>query len=87
MDRRSLIAGAALLGTAPLARARAQAANTIKIGVLNDQSGMYRDISGQSAVACARQAVADFGPRGFNVEILAADHQNRPDVGSNIARQ
>jgi branched-chain amino acid transport system substrate-binding protein len=87
MDRRSLIAGAAILGAVPLARARAQAANTVKIGVLNDQSGTYRDISGPNAVACARQAVADFGPRGFNVEIVFADHQNRPDVGANIARQ
>ena len=82
-----LAAGTAIAATAPLSRARAQAANTIKIGVLNDQSGMYRDIAGQTAVACARQAVADFGQRGFNVEILSADHQNRPDVGSNIARQ
>ena len=80
-----------LLGTtvaASLPRlSRAQAANTIRIGVLNDQSGPYRDISGPSGVACTQQAVAEFGSRGFNVEVISADHQNRPDVGVNIARQ
>ena len=89
-SRRSVIAGAAATaawGALPYRKASAQAANTIKIGVLNDGSGMYRDISGPTAAACARQAVADFGARGFNVEVLVADHQNRPDVGSNIARQ
>ena len=92
LDRRSVIKTAAALpalaaaGAAPFRAARAQA-NTVKIGVLNDGSGMYRDISGQSSAVCARQAVQDFGPRGFNVEILFADHQNKPDVGSNIARQ
>jgi len=87
LDRRTLLAGAAAAGALPWRSARAQAANTIRIGVLNDGSGMYRDISGPSSAICARQAVADFGPRGFNVEILFADHQNKPDVGANIARQ
>ena len=84
-----------LLGTGATAAAvtglprltRAQAANTIRIGVLNDQSGTYRDISGPYGVECTRQAVAEFGNKGFNVEVIAADHQNRPDVGVNIARQ
>ena len=67
--------------------ARAQAGDTIKIGVLNDQSGVYRDISGLTSVACVRQAVQDSGSHGFNVEVIFADHQNKPDVGSNIARQ
>jgi branched-chain amino acid transport system substrate-binding protein len=87
LDRRTFLAAA---GAAPLLggrSARAQGQPTIKIGVLNDGSGMYRDISGPYAAICARQAVADFGPRGFTVEILFADHQNRPDVGANIARQ
>jgi branched-chain amino acid transport system substrate-binding protein len=87
LDRRTLLAGAAAAGALPWRSVRAQAANTIRIGVLNDGSGMYRDISGPSSAICARQAVADFGPRGFNVEILFADHQNKPDVGANIARQ
>jgi branched-chain amino acid transport system substrate-binding protein len=67
--------------------ARAQAANTIKIGVLTDMSGPYRDINGPVTVACTRLAVQEFGARGFGVEVVVADHQNRPDVALNIARQ
>ncbi|RZK90229.1 MAG: ABC transporter permease, partial [Methylobacterium sp.] len=85
--RRSLLTAAAasplLLGRG----ARAQA-NTLKIGVLNDQSGVYKDISGPTSVAAVRQAIQDFGARsGLTVEVVAGDHQNKPDVGSNIARQ
>src|SRR5919206_147752 len=90
LNRRNLlgaVAAAPLLGGLPWRSARAQAANTIKIGVLNDMSGVYRDISGPTSVACVRQAVQDFGGHGFNVEIVTADHQNKPDVGSNIAPQ
>ena len=86
INRRTAL-GVAAAGALPFSRARAQAANTIRIGVLNDQSGPYRDISGPSGVACAQQAVAEFGSRGFTVEVISADHQNRPDVGVNIARQ
>jgi branched-chain amino acid transport system substrate-binding protein len=49
--------------------------------------GPYRDISGPNCVVTARQAVQDFGNRGFAVEIIQADHQNKADVGVNIARQ
>jgi branched-chain amino acid transport system substrate-binding protein len=89
IDRRSLIAGGSALALGGLTSraSRAQAANTIKLGVLNDQSGVYRDISGPTSVACVRQAVQDAGSHGFNVEVVFADHQNKPDVGSNIARQ
>ena len=86
IDRRAVL-GAAAAGALPFRSARSQAANTIRIGVLNDQSGAYRDISGPYGVMCAQQAVAEFGNRGFNVEVINADHQNRPDVGANIARQ
>ena len=89
--RRSVLGGAAACGAAlgglPWRSARAQAANTIRIGVLNDMSGPYRDISGPYGLECARQAVQEFGNRGFNVEMINADHQNRPDIGVNIARQ
>ncbi|MDR3530667.1 MAG: ABC transporter substrate-binding protein, partial [Rhodopila sp.] len=62
---------------------------TIRIGVLNDQSGPYRDDGGPTAVICAKQALEDFGisGKGWDVEVLAADHQNKPDVGVSIARQ
>jgi branched-chain amino acid transport system substrate-binding protein len=61
----------------------------VKIGVLNDVSGLYSDISGQGSVFAARQAVEDFGAaaKGLKVEVIGADHLNKPDVGSNIARQ
>ncbi|MBW8268620.1 ABC transporter substrate-binding protein [Caldovatus aquaticus] len=90
LDRRSLLAGAAaapLAAALPGRRVRAQAANTIKIGVLNDQSGLYRDLAGPGSTVCVRQAVQEFGAQGFAVEVVQADHQNKPDVGSNIVRQ
>src|ERR1700752_1060854 len=61
----------------------------IKIGVLNDQSSLYADLAGQGSVIAARMAVEDFGAakKGMKVEILSADHQNKADVGSGIARQ
>jgi branched-chain amino acid transport system substrate-binding protein len=92
IDRRTLLKAAAAVPAAaalPWSGAQAQgAANTIKIGVLTDMSGTYRDIAGPTSAACVRQAVQDFGSRGgLTVEIVSADHQNKPDVGSNIARQ
>lgn len=61
----------------------------VKIGVLNDRSGIYADLSGEGSVIAARMAVEDFGAaaKGINVEIVSADHQNKPDIASNIARQ
>jgi len=90
LGRRELLAAgaaASVTGALPWRSARAQAANTLKIGVLNDQSGLYRDLSGPGSTACVRQAVQEFGSRGFQVEVVQADHQNKPDVGSTIARQ
>ncbi|MFC6488231.1 ABC transporter substrate-binding protein [Nitratireductor sp. GCM10026969] len=62
---------------------------SVKVGVLNDRSGTYADLSGEGSVVAARMAVEDFGAeeKGIGVEIVSADHQNKPDVGSNIARQ
>ncbi|WP_431269538.1 ABC transporter substrate-binding protein [Dankookia sp. P2] len=59
----------------------------IRLGVLTDMSGPYRDTTGPGSVVLTQQAVQDFGSRGFQVEVLQADHQNKPDVGANIARQ
>lgn len=61
----------------------------VKLGVLNDRSGIYADIAGEGSVIAARMAVEDFkaAEKGINVEIVSADHQNKPDIGSNIARQ
>ncbi len=64
-------------------------AQDIRIGVLNDRSGIYADLAGQGSVVAAQMAVEDFGAeeKGINVSIVSADHQNRPDVASTIARQ
>ncbi len=80
-------AGAAALGGRPWRSARAQAANTIKLAVLTDMSGTYRDVTGPNQVVATRMAAAEFANRGFTVEVLFADNQNRPDVGSNLTRQ
>jgi len=76
---------AVLLGTA----AHAQNPISVKIGVLSDMSSLYADISGPGSVVAAKMAVQDFNPAAHNmkVEIVSADHQNKPDVGSSIARQ
>jgi branched-chain amino acid transport system substrate-binding protein len=88
VSRRNILAGAAATGALPLSLARAQAANTVRIGVMTDMSGMYRDNTGPTSVAAAREAASEFGAsHGFRVEIIEADHQNRPDVGVNLARQ
>jgi len=74
----------------PLGVAQAQISDgVIKIGVLNDQSGLYADLAGQGSVVAARMAVEDFNAaaKGLKVEIVFADHQNKTDVGSQIARQ
>jgi branched-chain amino acid transport system substrate-binding protein len=61
---------------------------TLRIGVLTDLSGTYRDVNGPTSVVCVRQAVQEFtAGRAVNVQVLAADHQNKPDLGAAIARQ
>ncbi|MDH5265376.1 MAG: ABC transporter substrate-binding protein [Betaproteobacteria bacterium] len=63
--------------------------NVVKIGVLNDQSGTYADLAGPGSTLAARMAVEDFKAKekGLQVEVISADHQNKPDVGSSIARK
>jgi len=62
---------------------------SVKAGVLNDRSGLYADLAGEGSVIAARMAVEDFkaAEKGIKVEIVSADHQNKPDVGSTITRQ
>ena len=76
------LAGALMMGTAA-------AQTNVKIGILGDRSGAYSDISGEGSVVAAKLAVEDFKPdaHGLKVEIVSADHQNKPDVGAAIARQ
>ncbi|MGA0594736.1 ABC transporter substrate-binding protein [Enterovirga sp. CN4-39] len=84
INRRALLATSAAI---PLVRPAWAQVPTIKLGVLNDQSGVYSDDTGMTSVACVRQAVEDFKADGFQVEVIYADHQNKPDIGSNIVRQ
>ena len=84
-----LFALAILAGVLASGTAQAQYTDgTIKIGVMNDMSGLYADLTGPGSVVAARMAVEDFdaAAKGLKVEILSADHQNKPDVGSNVVR-
>jgi len=87
--KRSLLA-LAIVGALGVGTAQAQiSGNVIKIGVLSDMSSLYTDLAGQGSVVAAKMAVADSGieKKGIKVEIVSADHQNKPDVGSAIARR
>jgi ABC-type branched-chain amino acid transport systems, periplasmic component len=83
--RRFLITGAAVSALPRLARADAM--KPLKIGVMNDMSGPYADHQGIGSVLCAQMAADDFAAKaGVPVEIVFADHQNKSDIGLNIAR-
>jgi len=89
MLKRTLVA-TAIAATLGAGAAQAQVSDgVIKIGVLSDMSSLYTDLAGAGSVLAARMAVEDFGAasKGMKVEIVSADHQNKPDVGSNVARQ
>ena len=84
----SLIAGIGLVG-AGLAQAQISD-NVVRIGVMNDMSGVYADIGGPGSVVAAKLAVEDFQKQskaGLKVEVVSADHQNKPDIGSSVARK
>jgi branched-chain amino acid transport system substrate-binding protein len=90
IDRRMFVGGGlAAAATMPALRSRAQGANTIRIGVITDMSGVYRDVSGPTTIACAQQAAREFTAQNpdITVEVISADHQNKPDVGLSIIRQ
>lgn len=89
ISRRAALSGAAALSAVPLIRPRAATRPVIKLGVLTDLSGTYRDNTGPTSVICARQAIAEFNPEahGFSVDLREADHQNKPDLAASIARQ
>jgi branched-chain amino acid transport system substrate-binding protein len=84
------LAAAAALAFAAAGTAQAQiSGNVVKLGILNDQSSLYADLGGQGSVVAAKMAIDDFKAKekGLTVEVISADHQNKPDVGSQIARQ
>jgi branched-chain amino acid transport system substrate-binding protein len=83
--------GAALIACAGLGLATPALAQdrTVKIGVLNDMSSLYADIGGANSVIAAKMAVQDSGllNKGWKIDVLSGDHQNKPDIGTNMARQ
>ncbi|MCM2400588.1 ABC transporter substrate-binding protein [Rhizobium sp. S153] len=87
--RNKLIASMAILLASSTAALADASDGKVKIGILNDQSGVYADFGGKSSVEAAKMAVEDFGGKvlGVPVEIVDADHQNKADIASNIARQ
>src|SRR2546430_12810835 len=82
MTRTAVLAFFALAGTVA-------AQEPIRIGVLNDQSSVYADFQGKGSVLAAQMAVEDYGGKaaGRRIEVVFADHQNKPDVGSVVARK
>jgi branched-chain amino acid transport system substrate-binding protein len=83
----ALLLGTALtLATASMASAQDK---NVKIGALSDQSGLYADLGGPGSTLAAQMAAEDSGllAKGWKIDIISGDHQNKPDIGSNIARQ
>jgi branched-chain amino acid transport system substrate-binding protein len=86
--RRTLISGAAALSLMPVTRPRAQGRAKLTIGVLTDLSGTYRDNTGPTSLAATQLAVDEMKSHlDCDVEVISADHQNKPDVAASIARQ
>ena len=83
----AVAAGLAFAATGGTAQAQISD-DVVKIGVLTDMSSLYADATGKGSLAAVQMAVADYGGKvaGKPVEVVAADHQNKPDVGVNIAR-
>ena len=87
MNRREILLGGAAVALSPRL-AFAQAQRPLKIGVMNDMSSVYADFQGVGSVIGAKMAADDFSAKlGVPVEIVSADHQNKPDVGAAIARR
>jgi branched-chain amino acid transport system substrate-binding protein len=84
----STIAAGVALALAPFTATAQVSDDVVKIGILNDQSGVYADYGGKWSLEAAKMAVEDFGGKVLDkpVEIVSADHQNKPDVASSIAR-
>lgn len=88
--RKSIVLSTAMALAAGTAAYAAEISDgKVKIGILNDQSGVYANFGGKYSYEAAKMAVEDFGGKvlGAPVEVVTADHQNKADVASNIARQ
>ena len=86
MSKLLTVAAAAVLASAGVAAAQDK---NVKIGVLNDMASLYADIGGPGSVVAAQMAIDDSGlkAKGWNVSLVSGDHQNKPDIGTSIARQ
>lgn len=84
-----LLVTAAVLAASVMPAAAQVSDGKVKIGILNDQSGVYADFGGKWSFEAAKMAVEDFGGKVLDapIEVVTADHQNKPDIASNIARQ
>ena len=81
--------GLASLGLSGSALAQERLDKVVKVGALGDQSGLYQDIGGPGSTVAAQMAIEDSGLRakGWKIDLISADHQNKPDVGTNIGKQ
>ena len=86
---KTLLCGTALLAVTAGAAHAQVSNNVIKIGVLNDRSGIYADLAGEGSAIAARMAAEEFGNKvaGAPIEIIVADHQNKADIAANTARE
>src|SRR5581483_2727591 len=90
MTKMKLLAAAAAVAlSAAGAQAQQWTDGVIKIGVLNDMSSLYADVAGIGSVIATKLAIEDFGAekKGMKIEVVSADHQNKPDVGTSIAKK
>ena len=89
ISARSILLTAAVIAACGKLAGATASAQGVKIGVLNDQSGVYADFSGKGSVEGAKMAIEDFGGSvlGQKIELVTADHQNKPDLASAIARR
>ena len=86
---KSLLCGTALLAVTAGAAHAQMSNNVVKIGVMNDRSGIYADLAGEGSAIAARMAAEEFGNKvaGAPIEIIVADHQNKADIAANTARE
>ena len=89
MDRRHFIGALGATIASPAIVRAAAPDRPFRLGVLTDMNGIFSDATGRGSLAAAQMAVDEFGGKvlGRPVEVISGDHQNKPDIGANIARQ
>ncbi len=89
ITKKHILAGLMLATTALIAPAHAAASKSLTLAVISDMSGLYKDAGGPGSVVAVNMAIKDSGieKQGWSVKVIGLDHQNKPDVGANLARQ